>query len=73
MQDIAPTHASPSAKADDSIVSDFNCHRQLLLTNGASVETWGAEVRRYLKKVEEDVMKETDIVAWWQVSYTISV
>jgi hypothetical protein len=66
---MAPPHKSHAAKADDSVMSDFDRHRKSLLKHGNSVETCGAEVRRYLKTVEEDVERDTNIVEWWQVSY----
>ena len=49
-------------------MSNFDCHCWSLIINGTSSETCGAEVRRYLKKVEEDVTKDTNVVKWWQVS-----
>ncbi|KAM6489237.1 hypothetical protein JOM56_015407 [Amanita muscaria] len=52
---------------DDSILSDFDRHRQSLLKQGNNNETWGAEIRRYLNDVE-DVAKDTDVVKWWQAS-----
>ena len=66
-----PSCQSSSAKNDGTILSDFDRHRQSLLKKGTSAETWGAEVRRYLKEVEEDVTKDTDIIKWWQVCYIV--
>jgi hypothetical protein len=63
--------SSPTSSVDennDSIIADFDQHRQLLL-NGTSSETWAAEVRRYLRTVEVDVKRDTDILKWWQVCY----
>ncbi|KAF8664016.1 hypothetical protein AX14_006784 [Amanita brunnescens Koide BX004] len=51
------------------MLSDFDRHRQSLLDQkggSTTMDTCGAEVRRYLKEVEEDVTKDTDIVKWWQ-------
>ena len=54
---------------DDSVLSDFDCHRLTLLTNQAELqdEGWQSEMRRYLKDLPADVTKDTDIVKWWQV------
>ena len=62
---------SPLAKADDTLLSDFDRHHLSLLQNGTSTETCGAEVRCYLKKIEENVTKDTDIMKWWQVSFVL--
>ncbi|KAF8696454.1 hypothetical protein AX14_001593 [Amanita brunnescens Koide BX004] len=62
-------HARPSTstnQADDSIVSDFDRHCLSQLKNGNNLDTWGAEVRHYLKTMEADVTKKTDIIKWWQ-------
>ena len=64
--------SSPTSSAGrnnfDSIIADFDQHHQSLL-NGASLETWAAEVRRYLRTVEMDVKKDVDVLKWWQVCY----
>lgn len=70
---MVPPHKSRTAKANDSIMSDFDCHRKSLLKHGNNAETCGAEVRRYLKTVEEDVERDTNVVGWWQVSYRVHI
>jgi hypothetical protein len=62
-----PPSASQSQN-NDGVTSEYDQHRLLLLKEGNSSETWGSEVRRYLKDIEVDVKKDTDIVKWWQVS-----
>jgi hypothetical protein len=50
-----------------SIISDYDIYRQTLVASEDD-EGWAAELRHYLKDMPADVMKETDIVEWWQVS-----
>lgn len=73
-----PLTDSPSQEASTStsaqrqepeIVSDFDRHRETLLKEGNTSETWGSEVRRYLQEVEREVDRKTDVVKWWQVSF----
>ena len=55
-------------EADPSItVSDFDKHRELLLSNDIE-EGWVSELRRYLETIQRDLKKDADIVEWWQVS-----
>jgi hypothetical protein len=61
-----PTATPDSPSTTTSFLSEFNRHRQNLLTQEED-EGWAAELRRYLKDVPADVTKETDIVEWWQV------
>jgi hypothetical protein len=49
-------------------LSEFDKHRETLLADDAE-EGWASELRRYLKTLQQDVKKDTDIVGWWQVSY----
>ena len=65
----APSRSS-SVRKDGAIMSDFDCHHQSLLKKGTGAETCGVEVRRYLKDVEEDVTKDSNIIKWWQVCRT---
>lgn len=52
---------------DAPVLSDFDKHRETLLTDDAE-EGWASELRRYLGTMQRDVAKETDLVEWWQVS-----
>jgi len=62
----APT--SNVAKPNEvSILSEFNCHRLTLLSSQAEDEGWEPEMHRYLKDLLVDVMKDTNIIKWWQV------
>jgi hypothetical protein len=49
-------------------MSEFDKHRETLLSNDAT-EGWASELRRYLRTMQRDVKKDTDIVEWWQVSF----
>lgn len=48
----------------DSLLSEYDRHRQLLILQEVD-EEWSSELRRYLKEVPADVTRETDIVKWW--------
>jgi hypothetical protein len=50
-----------------SILSEFDRHCLALLVSQEEGEGWQAELCRYLKTLPADVMKDTDIVEWWQV------
>lgn len=60
----ATTVDIPSTEA--LVLSEFDKHRKTLLSNDAD-EGWASELRRYLGTMQHDVMKDTDIVQWWQV------
>jgi hypothetical protein len=62
----APPSTLPGNVVAGSVQSDYDLHRQTLLTRDED-EGWQAELRRYLKDIPADVTKETDIVEWWQV------
>jgi hypothetical protein len=68
-RNLVATQSTPNtAQADEtSILSDFDRHRLALLASRADNEGWQTELRRYLKDVPSDVVKDTDIVEWWQV------
>ena len=69
--DSSPAQLNPSLQVKQIVLSDFDRHRQSLINQkggSTTTDTCGAEVRRYLKEVEEDVTKDTDIVKWWQVT-----
>jgi hypothetical protein len=54
----------------DSLLSEYERHRQKLLQDGRSKEEgWGPELRRYLGIIELGTNKNMDIVEWWQVRY----
>ena len=65
------THAASHNANSTSIMSKFDRHRLSLLTE--IEEGWSAELRRYLKDMPADVMKDTDVVKWWQVRVFITV
>jgi hypothetical protein len=62
----ATPDSSGASGSTTSFLSEFDRHRQTLLTQEED-GGWAAELRRYLKDVPADVTKETDIVEWWQV------
>ena len=48
-------------------VSKYNKHHKTLLPDDAE-EGWASELHWYLKTMQRDMKKDTDIVGWWQVS-----
>ena len=63
-----PTQVAPVDS--DSILSEFDRHRLTLLLD--QDDGWQAELHQYLKDMPTNVMKDTDIVEWWQVhSWTL--
>ena len=63
----APNVAVDLAPGEARTLSEFDKHREMLLTEDAE-DGWASELRRYLGTVERDVKKDIDIVEWWQVS-----
>jgi hypothetical protein len=63
---VSTAHTASHSTNSASIMSDFDRHRLLLLTEDD--EGWAAELRRYLKDMPADVTKDTDVINWWQVS-----
>ena len=57
----------------ESLLSEFDCHRIALIANQDKDEGWRSEMRRYLRDLPVDVMKDTDIVKWWQVCVAQSI
>jgi hypothetical protein len=59
-------NAAPTASADPSLLSEYDkfCRSRLNQDNN---EGWASELCHYLKDVPTDVIKETDIIMWWQV------
>jgi len=68
---IAMANASDEGEAASEDASEFDKHRETLLSDDAE-EGWAPELRRYLKTMQRDVKKDTDIVKWWQVRYYVS-
>ncbi|RDB23358.1 putative AC transposase [Hypsizygus marmoreus] len=60
-----PASTTPSDHDSTHRLSEFDRHRQSLLTR-EDQEGWQAELRRYLKDIPADVTKDTNIVEWWQ-------
>ena len=48
------------------ILSEFDKHRKQLLTDDVQ-EGWVSELHHYLSTMQGDVMKDTDLIEWWQV------
>lgn len=66
--------AHPAASTSDvvqpndvSILSKFDYHHLTLLSSQDEDGGWQSEMHQYLKDLPADVMKDTDIVKWWQV------
>jgi hypothetical protein len=53
-------------------MSEYDIHRRALLNESISNEDWQLELRRYLSDVPAEVTRDTDIVDWWSVSYSIA-
>ena len=70
VQSAVPSDTAPSHEATPPTrLSEFDRLRQTLVRQEEQVvETWSAELRRYLKDMPADVSKDTDIVKWWQAS-----
>ena len=69
---VSPTAPAASTSSvaqpnEASILSEFDRHCLALLSSQDEDEGWQPEMRRYLKDLPADVMKDTDIVKWWQV------
>jgi hypothetical protein len=64
---VAPTITSDPDTSESITVSEFDKHRETLLSNDVE-EGWVSELRRYLETMQRDMKKDDDIVEWWQVS-----
>ena len=64
---VGPTPASASDTTPSITISEFDRHRETLLSDDAE-EGWASELRRYLGTMQRDIKKDSDIVEWWQVS-----
>ncbi len=63
--DLEPSTSSTWLQGkSDSLLSEYDRHRQTLISQEAD-EEWTSELRRYLKVVPADVTRATDIVKWW--------
>jgi len=65
-QVTTPILAQCAPAGTDSILSNFDHHRRILVS-GQEGEGWQAELHWYLNDMPADVMKDTDIMEWWQV------
>ena len=63
---IPVQRATGTQDANDDEASEFDKHRETLLTADAE-EGWAAELRRYTSTMQREVTKNTDLVEWWQV------
>ena len=53
---------------EDSLMSEYERHRQKLLKQGrGDEEGWGPELRQYLGIVERDAKRGMNVIEWWQV------
>jgi hypothetical protein len=68
---VAPTPASTSNPEPSIALSEFDKHRESLLNDDAE-EGWASELRRYLGTMQRDIKKDSDIVEWWQVSFSFT-
>jgi hypothetical protein len=57
----------PAKPNDDSLLSEFDRHRLLLVSRQNEDEGWQSEMRRYIKEIPRNITKDTDIVKWWEV------
>ena len=64
---ITVPDVSDEGEAASEDASEFDKHRETLFSDDAE-EGWAPELRRYIKTMQRDVKKDTDIVKWWQVS-----
>jgi hypothetical protein len=62
-----PLSEAGGGSAEVANISEFDKHRETLLT-GDAAEGWASELRRYLGTMQREVTKDTDVVEWWQVS-----
>jgi hypothetical protein len=61
---VSTMHATPTHA---HVLSDYDKHRETLLSADAESEGLASELRRYLSTMQRDVEKDTDLVQWWQV------
>ena len=61
----APENKGPAAAK--TLLSEYDRYRRTLIDKDDD-EGWASELRRYKNDHPIDVMKDTDIVQWWQVN-----
>jgi hypothetical protein len=64
---IAMPNAFDKGEAASEEALEFDKHHETLLSDDAE-EDWALKLCRYLKTMQQDVKKDTNIVKWWQVS-----
>ena len=67
----AATPASTSSPEPSITISEFDKHRESLLIDDAE-EGWASKLYCYLGTMQHDIKKDSDIVEWWQVSFSIT-
>lgn len=58
---------NPLSSMEAHVLLEFNKHCKTLLAENAQ-EGWASELHCYLSTMERNMMKETDLIEWWQVS-----
>ena len=63
------TTAKPKPKRNNTLRSEFDHHRQMLVEQSRQRDSggWAAELRRYLSDLPPNVTRKTDVVTWWAV------
>ena len=61
------TIASSTTFDNEIVLSKFDCLR-LSLIEKEEEEGWPTKLCSYLKDMPDNIIKNTDIVEWWQVS-----
>jgi hypothetical protein len=65
------TTDNASAEKANALISEYDQYYQTLVEMDDD-KGWASKLKYYLKDRPADVLKETDIVQWWQVcSYSI--
>ena len=60
-------NTSDEGEAASENALEFDKYHKTLLSDDTE-EGWALELCRYLKMMQQDVKKDTNIVKWWQVS-----
>jgi hypothetical protein len=68
----SPSQPSLDHDSEEPFMSEYDIHRLALLNESISNEDWQLELRRYLLDVPAEVTRDTDIVDWWSVSYSMA-
>ena len=70
---VSQTNKNPTKCTTQApVLSEFDKLHESLLTDDAA-EGWASELRRYLGRMEQDVMKETNFIEWWQVRNSLTL